>query len=182
MENIYYVYAYIRSKNSATAKAGTPYYIGKGKGTRKTASHGKILVPSNNFIIILESNLTEIGAFALERRYIKWYGRKNNQTGILLNKTDGGEGNSGTIRTSSWNKGKKMGPLSNEHKQKVSKALKGRVLSDKHKSSLSKRNQGIQNNLGKMWINNKVICKMISVNSLIPVGWSKGRFITIIPE
>lgn len=25
----YYVYAYVRSKDSKTAKAGTPYYIGK---------------------------------------------------------------------------------------------------------------------------------------------------------
>ena len=26
----YYIYAYIRNKNSKTATAGTPYYIGKG--------------------------------------------------------------------------------------------------------------------------------------------------------
>lgn len=97
---MYYIYAYLRSKNSSIAAAGTPYYIGKGKGRRAYVKHDGINKPkNNNLIVIMEACLTEVGAFALERRYIRWYGRKNNNTGILLNRTDGGEGSSGCKQT-----------------------------------------------------------------------------------
>lgn len=105
---IYYVYAYLRESN------GTPYYIGKGKKYRAYAKHGKIPVPNDDSrIVFLEKNLSDIGACALERRYIKWYGRKDLKTGILLNRTDGGEGTSGR----KW---------SAHTREKMQRALKGR--------------------------------------------------------
>ena len=95
----YYIYAYIRSNDTQTAKAGTPWYIGKGYGNRAWGKHHFKIPVDKSLIIIMESNLTEIGALALERRYIRWFGRKDLKTGILRNQTDGGEGGTNTKRS-----------------------------------------------------------------------------------
>jgi hypothetical protein len=96
--NIFYVYAYLRSKDSSIAEKGTPYYIGKGSNGRAYEKHRHIPVPKDKSnIIFIGIDMSEYKAFYMERFFIKCYGRKDLGTGILLNRTDGGEGSSGVI-------------------------------------------------------------------------------------
>ena len=156
----FYVYFWVRSKDSATAKAGSPYYVGKGKNTR---AWRKSKSRKDRIVVIAETNLTELGAFALERRYIRWYGRKDLGTGILINRTDGGEGATGTS-TSNFNScnnkrntgytGKKRNKttkmLMSVAKQgktypKISEALRGKsrgVRTDEWKSNIGLAKKG----------------------------------------
>lgn len=152
-DNTYYVYAYLRNKDSATAKAGTPYYIGKGKNSRATTKHGRVPLPKNNAdIICIECNLTNIGACAIERRLINWYGRKDQRTGILLNLTDGGEGTRGYTRTAT-------------EKQAISRKLKGKVKSIEHIEAIRKSKSG-----GMPSVVRKKISESLTGN----VPWNKG--------
>lgn len=95
----YYTYAYLRENDSKHGKKRTPYYIGKGKGKRMYKANGRCCgVPvDKNFIVILRSGLSEQEAFKWEEFYIRHYGRQDLGTGVLRNKSDGGEGASGKI-------------------------------------------------------------------------------------
>ena len=95
MQNIYYVYYYLRNKDSIFGKKGTPYYVGKGKNGRINSRHTTVKIPPDpaNRVIIAE-NLSEESAHSIEKIHISIWKRINNG-GILRNLTDGGEGISG---------------------------------------------------------------------------------------
>jgi hypothetical protein len=121
----YYTYAFLREDR-------TPYYIGKGKGNRayRRRYKGEVKPPKDKSrILFLKQNLTEEEAFKHEKYMITLLGRKDLGTGILHNKTDGGEGASGVIP-------------SDETKRKISKALKGKTPSEETRKKMSEFQKG----------------------------------------
>lgn len=143
----YYTYAYLR-------KDGTPYYIGKGKDKRMKARHsGSITVPKEQErILILKKNLTEEEAFKHECYLIAVLGRKDLGTGILRNRTNGGDGASGRVcteetkqKSSRSNRGQVRAKSVGENISKAKKGKPGRSLSEEEKQALSLRMAGEDN-------------------------------------
>ncbi len=164
IEMHYYTYAYLREDR-------TPYYIGKGQGNRIfNKNKGDIKPPKDKSrIIYLKQNLTEEEAFRHEIYMIDVFGRKDLGTGILRNKTDGGDGASGAIRSEETKikmseakkniseetkkrmcKAQKGKTFSEEHRKKLSEAKKGKIFSKEHRKKLSEAKSGENNhNYGK---------------------------------
>jgi hypothetical protein len=132
----YYTYAYLREDR-------TPYYVGKGKGNRINDYHSKFVkVPPKNRRILLKQNLTEKDAFKHEIYMISVFGRKDLGTGILINRTDGGD-NPPKNNMAGWNKGLKMN-FTPERGKKISAALKGKSKSKEHIKKVSESMKGIE--------------------------------------
>lgn len=93
----FYVYMYLRSKDTEHGKEGTPYYVGKGCARRAYHSHGRRVSrpPSKENVVIVADGLSELEAFAEEKRLIALHGRISSGNGCLINLTNGGEGASG---------------------------------------------------------------------------------------
>ena len=159
-KNQYYIYSYLREDFS-------PYYIGKGSGKRAYTKGPKEVKPprDKSRVRILKANLTEEEAFLLEKLYILMFGRIDLGTGILRNRSDGGDGASGALRSPEFreklrqanlgkkrpqwvydkiaasNRGKKA---SAETRAKMSVARKGRKCSEEHKRKVSEAKKGFK--------------------------------------
>jgi hypothetical protein len=197
---IYYVYAYLRSKDSETALAGTPYYIGYGKGQRAFNKH-RIPVPKDKSkIVFLHENLSEDQAKDLEIQEIARYGRKDLGTGILTNLTNGGKTHSEeTKKKMSIAKKGKPAPgnhrgkkHSEEAKQKLSEAVNRRSeeqkrsfaecrIGEKHsietKKKMSAAQSGVNNHCyGKKWFYNPIsMHQIMTLPHNVPENYVPGR-------
>jgi len=151
---MYYVYSYLREDYS-------PYYIGKGSGNRAYTKGPKEVKPpkDRSRVKIIKESLTEEESFDVEKLYILVFGRIDLGTGILRNKTDGGDGASGAIvspeerkrrsermkgitrprwiydKIAASNTGKKA---SAETRAKLSVIHKGKTCTEEHKRNVSK--------------------------------------------
>ena len=130
--NDFYVYIHTRATH------GTIFYVGKGKGKRAWSKfnrnkHWKHIVAKYGYnVVIVQEDLTEEQAFMLEKEIITALGKEN-----LCNLTDGGEGVSGLVHSKvtrkkmseakkghTYNKGRKLPPLSEERRRKISEFSK----------------------------------------------------------
>lgn len=142
------VYKHIRLDNNQV------FYIGIGKSEKRAYNKNnnrsifwKNIVNKTDYKIeIIEKNLTWEEACKLEKELIIKYGRKDLNTGTLVNLTFGGDGYCN-------------GPLSEEHKFKIGKAHKGMKRNEKSKLNMSNSKKGIsfteehKNKLKKVWKN-----------------------------
>jgi len=131
-----------------TNKINNKIYIGKdSKNNEKYFGSGKLLKQAiklygkENFIKETIEVCETIEILNIrEIFWIEFYQSTNKKIGYNLAK--GGTG--GKTREVPWNKGKKLKPLTEETKQKLSKANKGRKYSKELKDKMSKSMKGIK--------------------------------------
>jgi len=156
----WYVYRHIRIDKNI------PFYIGIGnkkdyaraydyKPDKRNIYWSRIYNKTKIEIEILFDGLTKDQAVEKEKEFIALYGRVDNNTGILANMTDGGDGTFGRVTTNELRekfRQTKIGKLnpqygkkaSKETREKRSKSLKGqtRTIETKIKQSIASIKSG----------------------------------------
>jgi len=140
---IYFVYKHL---NPITFEC---FYVGIGTKRRAKDFSGRSLFwkryvskYGNPIIYIEKSNISLADAYRFEKELISFYGRRNNNSGVLVNLTDGGDGVNGVnsnpeIRAKQSESAKKR-RWSNEVISKIKKSNKGQKRSDQTKKNIGK--------------------------------------------
>jgi hypothetical protein len=148
----YYVYALIDPRNQL------PFYIGKGKivdnqgrkyrrvkDHQKIAGNNKLKNSVSKKILqefgeipykIIKEGLSELESFDLEKGLIAQYGRRDLGSGILTNLTDGGEGQSGLVRSEIFKK--KISERNKEYYRNHPNPFLGKKHSEESRIKMSK--------------------------------------------
>lgn len=153
-EKKFYVYTYSYPDE-------TPFYVGKGTGSRKRIHLRDAKAGRNNkkwavrvvakllrngqepIITVVKDGLTSQEALQLEVEFIRQYGRKDIGTGILVNCTDGGDGainvsdetkKKQTAKFIEWSKTKRV--VDDEYRRKISETQRGRKLPEEQKEKI----------------------------------------------
>lgn len=202
--NHFYVYQ-LRVEDSIL-----PFYVGKGFGQRAFV-HGTSSDDGNNhhkkntikkaeregkkvLVEYIKTDLIEDDAFMWEVFWIAEYGRKDLGFGPLTNKTDGGEGASGTVvseetreKQAAAKRGKTRAKHSEETKRKMSQAALGKPKSDEMRRKMREVNLGKKQDEEvkrlkslKRWMYNPISGESLMVDPdqiqiYLGFGWLYGR-------
>ncbi len=136
---MFYTYLYLRED-------GTPYYVGKGTGRRVFDSRHTVHLPPSKDRILLQEFESDEDAILAERFLIALYGRKDLATGVLHNRTDGGEGVSGRQVSASTraaiSKGLTGLEFSPQHRAAIAAARKGKKATPETREKMSRSRVG----------------------------------------
>lgn len=133
---------------------GVPFYVGKGSGNRaystsqRSDGFKRVHKAGGCTVEIVDWFIHEAQAHALETELIARYGRRD-RGGLLVNKTDGGDGFAGLIRTPEHNAkigaahlGKKHAPMSDEARANIGAAARGKKRSALTRERMSAAQRG----------------------------------------
>jgi hypothetical protein len=168
-----YVYQHIRNDTNEI------FYIGMGSDTNGTYRRANTKKGRNEHwhnvvnkagykVEILTDCITKELASDEEKRLIKLYGRKNNNTGILVNMTDGGEGTTGRFYGPAWNKGK-TNIYSEEIREKIRQANRDRIYTPETRRKLSEAKKGVAFKMRTDWLDTTTTSPYKKFKNLKPI-------------
>jgi hypothetical protein len=156
---MFYVYIY---RDPRPTKNKQPVYVGKGTGDRDLShwskgSHNKPLqdflshLKANNLEAIVErvfETENEEEAFAKEMQLIELYGRRDLRTGSLFNRTAGGEGPTGYIKSDAEKEIDRHGAVNNwQNPEYRAKVIAGQIKAQNTPEALETKSK----NSKAMW-------------------------------